>query len=106
VTARVSCFTPEALAFLRALKRHNDREWFKPRKDRYETLLRDPMIAMIERLAVVFSRFAPELMASPKASLYRIYRDTRFSENKTPCRHMSRRSFHRAASRNIRAPGL
>jgi uncharacterized protein (TIGR02453 family) len=84
VTARVSCFTPDGLAFLRALKRHNDREWFKPRKERYETLLREPMIALIERLAADFRRFAPELVASPKASLYRIYRDTRFSENKTP----------------------
>ena len=42
------------------------------------------MIALIERLAHDFRRFAPDLVASPKTSLYRIYRDTRFSENKTP----------------------
>jgi uncharacterized protein (TIGR02453 family) len=42
------------------------------------------MIAVIERLAVDFRSFAPDLVASPKLSLYRIYRDTRFSENKTP----------------------
>jgi uncharacterized protein (TIGR02453 family) len=80
----VSCFSPDALAFLRALKRHNDRDWFKPRKARYEALLRDPMAALIERLAIDFRSFAQELIASPKASLYRIYRDTRFSENKAP----------------------
>ena len=84
MTARVSCFTPEALAFLRALKRHNDRDWFKPRKEKYEALLRAPMIALVERLAADFRSFAPDLVASPKTSLYRIYRDTRFSENKTP----------------------
>ena len=84
MTARVSCFAPEALAFLRALKRHNDRDWFKPRKEQYETLLRAPMIALIERLAADFHSFAPDLVASPKTSLYRIYRDTRFSENKAP----------------------
>jgi uncharacterized protein (TIGR02453 family) len=84
VTARVSCLTPDALAFLRALKRHNDRQWFKPRKEQYETLLRAPMIALVERLAIDFRGFAPELIASPKTSLYRIYRDTRFSENKAP----------------------
>jgi uncharacterized protein (TIGR02453 family) len=84
VTARVSCLTPDALAFLRALKRHNDRQWFKPRKEQYETLLRAPMIALVERLATDFRGFAPELIASPKTSLYRIYRDTRFSENKAP----------------------
>ena len=77
-------FTPATLAFLRALKRNNDREWFKARKDRYERDVREPMIQVIERLAVDFKKFAPELVASPKASLYRIYRDTRFSGDKTP----------------------
>jgi uncharacterized protein (TIGR02453 family) len=77
-------FSVEALTFLRALKRHNDRNWFKARKERYERLLRAPMIALIERLADEFQCFAPELVVSPKVSLYRIYRDTRFSENKAP----------------------
>ena len=82
--ARVSCFPPEALAFLRALKRHNRREWFKPRKEKYEALVRAPMIAIVERLADDFRTFAPDLVVSPKTSVYRVYRDTRFSENKTP----------------------
>jgi uncharacterized protein (TIGR02453 family) len=77
-------FSPRALSFLRALKRHNDRDWFKARKEQYELLLRAPMIAMIEHLAADFRTFAPDLVASPQASLYRIYRDTRFSENKAP----------------------
>ena len=77
-------FNASALTFLRALKRNNDREWFKARKEQYEALLRAPMIAIIERLAVDFRSFAPDLVATPKASMYRIYRDTRFSENKAP----------------------
>jgi uncharacterized protein (TIGR02453 family) len=77
-------FTSQAIAFLRALKRNNNREWFKARQGRYDALLRDPMIALIERLAHDFEAFAPDLVASPKVSLYRIYRDTRFSENKAP----------------------
>lgn len=77
-------FSPKALAFLRALKRNNDRDWFRARKEQYEVLLRAPMIAVIERLADDFQRFAPDLVANPKTSLYRIYRDTRFSENKAP----------------------
>jgi uncharacterized protein (TIGR02453 family) len=81
---RVEAFSPKALAFLRALKRHNDREWFRARKDEYERLVRTPMRAIIDRLAVDFRDFAPDLVASPKASLYRIYRDTRFSNDKTP----------------------
>jgi len=84
VNARVSCFSADALAFLRALKRNNRRDWFKPRKEKYEALIRVPMIGLIERLAADMRSFAPDLVASPKTSLYRIYRDTRFSENKTP----------------------
>ena len=81
---RFSTFSPKALSFLLALKRNNDREWFRARKDQYELLLRAPMIGLIERLAGDFRTFAPDLVANPKTSLYRIYRDTRFSENKTP----------------------
>lgn len=77
-------FTDGTLAFLRALRRHNDREWFRERKDRYERDVRGPMVGVVERLAVDFRRFAPELVASPKGSIYRPYRDTRFSPDKKP----------------------
>ena len=77
-------FTKDTLRFLRALKRNNDRAWFKARKDDYERHVRTPMMTVIEQLATDFKSFAPDLVASPKASLYRIYRDTRFSEDKTP----------------------
>ena len=83
-------FAPEAVAFLRALKRNNNREWFRARKDRYEALLRAPMIDVIEHLARDFRAFAPDLVASSKTSMYRVYRDTRFSENKAPLKtHVS-----------------
>jgi uncharacterized protein (TIGR02453 family) len=78
------CFTPATLSFLRALKRNNNRDWFKARRERYERDVREPMLRVIERLAVDFKKVAPELVASPKASMYRIYRDTRFSGDKTP----------------------
>jgi uncharacterized protein (TIGR02453 family) len=79
-----SPFTRKTLAFLRALKRNNDREWFKARKPEYELHVRGPMIELLARLSADFPRFAPELVAEPRVSLYRIYRDTRFSEDKTP----------------------
>jgi uncharacterized protein (TIGR02453 family) len=77
-------FTAETLKFLRALKRNNRREWFNAHKDDYEAHVRAPMAATIDRLAGDFRAFAPELVATPKISMYRIYRDTRFSENKAP----------------------
>jgi uncharacterized protein (TIGR02453 family) len=77
-------FSAETLRFLRGLKRNNRREWFNANRERYETHVRQPLTAIVERLADDFRTFAPELVASPKISMYRIYRDTRFSENKAP----------------------
>jgi uncharacterized protein (TIGR02453 family) len=77
-------FTPKTLSFLRALKRHNDREWFRDHRSAYDEDVRAPLVDVVDSLARDLRRFAPELIASSKASLYRIYRDTRFSEDKTP----------------------
>ncbi len=77
-------FPAETLRFLRALKRNNRREWFNAHRADYEAYVRQPMTAIVERLAIDLRAFAPELVASAKVSMYRIYRDTRFSENKTP----------------------
>ena len=85
-----SPFTRKTLAFLRALKRNNDREWFRARKAEYEQHVRGPMVVLLEQLASDFPAFAPDLVADPRVSLYRIYRDTRFSEDKTPLKtHVS-----------------
>lgn len=77
-------FTSKTLAFLRALKRNNDRAWFHARRDDYEQHVRAPMIAIVDRLAHDFRGVAPNLVADPKVSLFRPWRDTRFSENKAP----------------------
>ena len=77
-------FSAETLRFLRGLKRNNRREWFNAHRAQYEAHVRQPMTAIGERLANDLRAFAPALVASPKVSMYRIYRDTRFSENKTP----------------------
>lgn len=77
-------FTAKTIAFLRALKRHNDRDWFREHRDAYEEQVRAPLVATVERLATDLRSFAPDLIAAPKISLYRIYRDTRFSEDKSP----------------------
>ena len=77
-------FTRKTLAFLRALKRNNDRNWFRARKPDYEQHVRGPMIETLARLAADLPRFAPEVISDPRVSLYRIYRDTRFSADKSP----------------------
>jgi uncharacterized protein (TIGR02453 family) len=77
-------FSDRTLAFLRAIRRHNDRDWFRARRDRYDRDVHAPMVALVERLADDFRSFAPELVATPRTSIYRIYRDTRFSADKRP----------------------
>jgi len=79
-----SPFTAKSLAFLRALKRHNDRDWFRERKSEYEQHVRAPMVEVLGKLADDFAGFAPEMVSDPRVSLYRIYRDTRFSADKSP----------------------
>jgi uncharacterized protein (TIGR02453 family) len=93
-------FPAKTLSFLRALKRNNRREWFQPRKDQYEEFVRAPMIQLIDRLASDMRSFAPELVADPKVSLFRVYRDTRFSNDKTPYKtHVAARFPMRAFPR-------
>jgi uncharacterized protein (TIGR02453 family) len=95
-----SPFTAKTLSFLRALKRNNDREWFRTHKSQYEEHVRGPMVALLDRLAVDLRGFAPELVCEPRVSLYRIYRDTRFSADKSPLKthiaaHFPPRGFSR-----------
>jgi uncharacterized protein (TIGR02453 family) len=91
-------FTPHALAFLRNLKRNNRRDWFQPRKEQYEAVIKLPMLDLINSLNVEFARFAPEYITPPEKSVYRIYRDTRFSPDKTPYKtHIAAIFPHRIA---------
>jgi uncharacterized protein (TIGR02453 family) len=75
---------PEALTFLRNLTRHNDREWFTPRKPIFEAELKEPMLAIIRKVTDAMVDFAPAFVRPAEKSLFRIYRDTRFSANKLP----------------------
>ncbi len=75
---------PEGLAFLRNLKRHNDREWFQPRKAVFEAELKEPMLAIIRKVSEAMESFAPDYVRPAEKCLFRIYRDTRFSANKLP----------------------
>lgn len=82
--SRFPGFSPDAVAFLRALKRNNRREWFQPRKEKYEALIKLPMMELVGGINEELSRFAPAYITPPQKAVYRIYRDTRFSKDKTP----------------------
>jgi uncharacterized protein (TIGR02453 family) len=77
-------FGPDAFTFLRALARHNTREWFVANRPRYEASLRRPMAALVEEMDVHLATIAPEIIGDPRRSMFRIHRDVRFSRDKSP----------------------
>jgi uncharacterized protein (TIGR02453 family) len=78
------------LKFLRGLAKHNDREWFEPRRATYERALKEPMLALIDEINHAMESFAPEHVRPPHKIMMRIYRDIRFSKDKRPYkRHVS-----------------
>lgn len=77
-------FTTEAIQFLVDLAEHNDRAWFQPRKDDYERLLKEPLAALCGALGERLAARGVPLQADPARSPFRIYRDTRFSRDKSP----------------------
>ena len=77
-------FPKEGLAFLRQLKRNNNREWFQANKQSFEQFVKAPMEELVLAIGDRLRKAAPEIVADPKVSIYRIYRDTRFSKDKSP----------------------
>jgi uncharacterized protein (TIGR02453 family) len=103
-TTRTPLFKPRTLSFLRALKRNNDRAWFAAHKEEYLRDVHQPMLDFVAWVASELPAFAPELEASPRTSLFRIHRDTRFSADKTPFKTQVGAIFpHRDLHRNVSA---
>jgi uncharacterized protein (TIGR02453 family) len=77
-------FPREGVKFLARLKKNNNREWFARHKPEYEDFVKLPMQSLLASLAGPMASIAPEIDIHPKRSLFRIYRDIRFSKNKSP----------------------
>lgn len=84
VSTAFAGFQPEAIDFLAELSQNNDRAWFQPRKPEYERLLKQPLEALCVALDDVFRARGIPLAADPLRSPFRIYRDVRFSKDKSP----------------------
>lgn len=83
-TPPFSGFSPEAIQFLADLAANNERTWFQRRKPEYEQLLKAPLEALCGALAERFETRGIPLRADPARSPFRIYRDVRFSKDKSP----------------------
>ena len=77
-------FTPAALRFFRGLAKNNNKEWFEAHRAEYEREVREPMRDLIGEMDARFLKFAPEIGGDPKRSMFRINRDIRFSNDKSP----------------------
>ena len=74
-------FPPAAIAFLQDLAAHNNREWFQERKSIFDNEVKAPMVQLVEAFNAHLAEDAPKYVTSPAKSIYRIYRDTRFSKD-------------------------
>jgi uncharacterized protein (TIGR02453 family) len=102
-------FTPELFAFLADLREHNTREWFAANKDRYESALLEPALEFVADFAPYLETISSHFRADPRpsgGSLFRIYRDTRFSKDKTPYKTNLGIHFRHERSRDTHAPGF
>ena len=77
-------FGPKALQFFHDLALHQDRAWFQEHQSIYEQEIQQPMAALVTALAEELSQRGLPLTGDPKRSMFRIHRDVRFSNDKTP----------------------
>ncbi len=104
-----SLISPSLFDFLRDLKANNDRPWFEANKERYQSEVRGPMREFIGAFAEPLSEISPHFRADTRpngGSLFRIYRDTRFSKDKTPYKVNVGAHFRHVAGRDAHAPGF
>jgi uncharacterized protein (TIGR02453 family) len=101
-------FGPGLFAFLAELKENNDREWFAANKHRYEEQVLEPALAFIDAFAPRLEKISPHFRADSRpsgGSLFRIYRDTRFSKDKTPYKTNVGINFRHERAKDAHAPG-
>ena len=106
--SRYASFPPETVAFLVELSRNNNREWFKANKSRYEEQVLDVALRFILSMQDPLADIAPKFVAQATrvgGSLMRVYRDTRFSKNKTPYKTNIGIQFRHERAKDVHSPG-
>jgi uncharacterized protein (TIGR02453 family) len=103
-------FSPELFRFLSELRENNNREWFQANKGRYESAVREPVLRFIADFAPLLHTISLYFVADPSptgGSLFRIYRDVRFSKDKSPYKTQVGVNFwHVEAGKHVHVPGF
>jgi uncharacterized protein (TIGR02453 family) len=101
--------TQSTFKFLDELAANNNRTWFEANKPRYESLVREPALEFISAMGPALEKFAPHSRADPRkvgGSLMRVFRDTRFSRDKTPYKTNIGIQFRHELGKDVHAPGF
>ncbi len=102
-------FTPASFKFLKGLARHNEKAWFEAHRADYEANVRDPFVRLITDLQPALAEVSEHFRADPRGnggSLFRIYRDARFSNDKSPYKTWQGARFFHARRREVPAPSF
>lgn len=102
-------FPRDFFNFFEALKNNNNRAWFSKNKDRYNESVVNPVSEFIVAIAPALGKISRHYVANPKphgGSMFRIYRDTRFSKDKTPYKTHAGVQFRHEAGKDAHAPGF
>jgi len=102
-------FSPELFGFLAELKENNTREWFQENKERYKTEVQEPLRSFISAFAAPLHSISPHFIADPRptgGSMFRIYRDVRFSKDKSPYKTHAAAQFRHSSGKDAHAPGF
>jgi len=102
-------FDKEFFGFLTELQENNTREWFQANKDRYREEVQEPLLRFISDFAEPLHEISPHFVADPRpsgGSMFRIYRDVRFSKDKSPYKTHAAAQFRHRAGRDAHAPGF
>lgn len=102
-------FSADTFRFLGQLARHNNRDWFEANKPQYEQYVREPALGFIAAMQAPMAELSTQFEVSAKklgGSLMRVYRDTRFSHDKTPYKTNVGIQFRHVTGKDVHAPGF
>lgn len=109
MTDHFTGFNTDFWLFFSDLKQNNNREWFAANKERYQDKVVAPVSAFISAIAPKLREISPHYNADPRpnrGSMFRIYRDVRFSKNKRPYKEHAATQFRHRAGKDAHAPGF
>ena len=109
MTDKFGGFPKDFFAFFRELKAHNERPWFEANKERFRNSVQAPMSQFIAAMAPRLSRISKRFTADPRpngGSMFRIYRDVRFSKDKRLYKEHAACHFRHSLGKDVHAPGF